>query len=100
MTDGSLKTLVTTDLPNNVDAGVTSVAISSDGRLVAAGCLDTVRNFSQLLADCVENTFLIEGTYLGRSYRCIVGEPAGTQRWRVQCGIHPRCAWVGERQFG
>lgn len=43
MADGSLsKTLAITDLPENVDAGVTSVAISSDGRLVAAGSLDTV----------------------------------------------------------
>ena len=45
MTDGSSKTLAITDLPDNVDAGVTSVAISSDGRLVAAGSLDTVRDF-------------------------------------------------------
>ena len=45
MTDGSSKTLVITDFPDNVDAGVTSVAISSDGRLVAAGSLDTVRHF-------------------------------------------------------
>ena len=44
MTDGSSKTLAITDLPDNVDAGVTSVAISSDGRLVAAGSLDTVRD--------------------------------------------------------
>ena len=28
--------------PDNVDAGVTSVCISPDGRLVAAGSLDTV----------------------------------------------------------
>jgi len=42
MTDGTSKTLAITDLPDNVDAGVTSVAISSDGRLVAAGSLDTV----------------------------------------------------------
>jgi hypothetical protein len=43
MMDGSLtRTLAITDLPDNVDAGVTSVAISSDGLLVAAGSLDTV----------------------------------------------------------
>lgn len=45
MAEGSSKTLAITDLPDNVDAGVTSVAISSDGRLVAAGSLDTVRHF-------------------------------------------------------
>ena len=45
MTDGSSKTLAITDCPDNVDAGVVGVAISSDGRLVAAGSLDTVRHF-------------------------------------------------------
>ena len=45
MTDGSSKTLAITDVPDNVEAGVASVAISSDGRLVAAGSLDTVRDF-------------------------------------------------------
>lgn len=41
--DGSLlKTLVITDVPENVDIGVTSVAISSDDRLVAVGSLDAV----------------------------------------------------------
>ena len=49
MTDGSSKTLAITDLPDNVDAGVTSVAISSDGRLVAAGSLDTVRDFQSFV---------------------------------------------------
>ena len=44
MTDGTSKTLTITDLLDNADAGVTSVAISSDGRLVAAGSLDTVRD--------------------------------------------------------
>ena len=43
MTDGSSKTLAIPDIPDDVDAGVTSVAISSDGRLLAAGSLDTVR---------------------------------------------------------
>lgn len=44
--DGSLsKTLAVTDLPENVDGGVTSVAISSDSRLVASGSLDAVRAF-------------------------------------------------------
>ena len=45
MTDGSSKFLAITDLPDDVEAGVTSVAISSDGRLVAAGSLDMVRHF-------------------------------------------------------
>ena len=49
MTDGSSKTLAITDLPDGVDVGVTSVAISSDGQLVAAGSFDTVRNFSNCL---------------------------------------------------
>lgn len=34
--------LVTINEPDNVDAGVTSVCISPDGRLVAAGSLDTI----------------------------------------------------------
>jgi len=51
MTDGSSKTLAITDLPDNVDAGVTSVAISSDGRLVAAGSLDTVRDSQLFVLD-------------------------------------------------
>ena len=41
MTDGSSKTLAITDSNN---AGVISVAISSDGRLVAAGSYDKVRD--------------------------------------------------------
>jgi len=41
MTDGSSKTLTITDSDN---AGVISVAISSDGRLVAAGSYDKVRD--------------------------------------------------------
>ena len=56
MTDGSSVTLAVTDTPDDVDAGVTSVAISSDGQLVAAGCLDTVRNFFQLIVTCITNT--------------------------------------------
>jgi hypothetical protein len=67
MTDGTSKTLAITDLPDNVDAGVTSVAISSDGRLVAAGSLDTVRHFSncQLVVLLIQS--LIGRTYLGHS---------------------------------
>lgn len=34
--------ILTINEPEQVDAGVTSVAISPDGRLVAAGSLDTV----------------------------------------------------------
>ena len=49
MTDKSSKVLVTTDSSNRVKAGVTSVAISSDGRLVAAGTIDTVRHPSIFL---------------------------------------------------
>ena len=44
MTDGTSKTLAIADLADNVDAGVISVTISSDGRLVAAASLDTVRD--------------------------------------------------------
>ena len=44
MTDGSSRTLAITDHPDDVDSGVTSVAISSDGRLVASGSTDTVRD--------------------------------------------------------
>ena len=51
MSDGSSKTLAITDMPDNVDAGVTSVAISSNGWLVAAGSLDTVRHFLNYLLD-------------------------------------------------
>ena len=68
MTDGSSKTLAITDLPDNVDAGVTSVAISSDGRLVAAGSLDTVRHISICLLLVLLIQFLIGGTNLGRPY--------------------------------
>ena len=41
MNDYSSKVLTITE-PEHVDAGVTSVAISPDGRLVAAGSLDNV----------------------------------------------------------
>ena len=43
MTDGSSMVLKITDVPVNVDAGVTTVAISLDGQLVATGGYDTVR---------------------------------------------------------
>jgi len=68
MTDGSSKTLAITDLPDNVDAGVTSVAISSDGRLVAAGSLDTVRHLNWVVFVCILNTRPIGCTYLGRPH--------------------------------
>jgi glucose repression regulatory protein TUP1 len=43
MTDGSCKVLTINDADSlNNDAGVTSVAISPNGRLVAAGSLDTI----------------------------------------------------------
>ena len=42
MQDGTNKVLAINDQDSlNADAGVTSVAISPDGRLVAAGSLDT-----------------------------------------------------------
>jgi len=41
MADGSSKTLATT---GNISSGFTSVAISSNGRLVAAGGSDVVRD--------------------------------------------------------
>jgi hypothetical protein len=76
MTDGSSKTLAITDLPDNVDAGVTSVAISSDGRLVAAGSLDTVCDL-----------LLFVGMYSEYSpYRwCVFGMLAPVNCWRG-CG--------------
>ena len=43
VTDGSSMVLKITDVPDNVDAGVISVAISLDGQLVATGGYDTVR---------------------------------------------------------
>ena len=77
MTDGSSKTLAITDLPDNVDAGVTSVAISSDGRLVAAGSLDTVRGL------CI----IVVGVH--SEYACyrwyVFGMPALVNCWRG-CG--------------
>ena len=45
MADGSSMILPITDMPDNIDCGVTCVAISSDGWLVAAGSYDTVRDF-------------------------------------------------------
>lgn len=77
MTDGSSKTLAITDLPDNVDAGVTSVAISSDGRLVAAGSLDTVRDIFSLLVGCIMNT-VIDRWYVS-------GTPVPVNCWR-DCG--------------
>ena len=76
MTDGSSKTLAITDLPDNVDAGVTSVAISSDGRLVAAGSLDTVRHFLNVCWMYYEYTF-------HRLY--VSGTPVRVNYWRG-CG--------------
>ena len=46
MTDGSSKILATADLPDDDDTWVVSVAINSDGRLVATGSLDSVCHFS------------------------------------------------------
>ena len=57
MTNVSLKTLAITDMPDNVDGGVTSVAISSNGWLVAAGSLDTVRHFPNCLLDVLNALF-------------------------------------------
>ena len=42
MNDGTSKILTINDVESNGDAGVTSVAISPNGQLVAAGSLDTV----------------------------------------------------------
>lgn len=76
MTDGSSKTLAITDLPDSVDAGVTSVAISSDGRLVAAGSLDTVCGFQFSAGGYSEYT----------SYRlCVSGMLVPASCWRG-CG--------------
>ena len=44
ITEGSSKILAITDAPDGIDAAVMSVAISSDGQLVAAGCWDTVHD--------------------------------------------------------
>lgn len=41
-TGGSLTKLLAINEPDSIDAGVTSVAMSPDGRLVAAGSLDTI----------------------------------------------------------
>ena len=49
---------------------------------------------------CSEHTTHTGCAYLGCSYRRIVGEVARTQRQCVQCGVHPRRTWIGERQFG
>ena len=65
MTDGSSMTLAITV---SVDAEVKSVAISSDGRLVAAGSRDAVRDYNRLLG-CIPNTAPIGDTYLGCSHR-------------------------------
>jgi len=69
MTDGSSKTLAITDLPDNVDATVMSmsVAISSDGRLVAAGSFDAVRHLNWMLV-WILNARPIGYTYLGCPY--------------------------------
>jgi len=67
MTDGSSKTLAIIDLPDNVDARVTSVAISSDGRLAAAGSIDAVRHLNRVLV-CILNARPIGCTYLGCPY--------------------------------
>ena len=68
MTDGSSKTLAITDCPDNVDAGVASVAISSNGWLVAAGSHDTVRHFPSCSLDVLNALFFVGCTYLGHSY--------------------------------
>jgi len=67
MIDGSSKTLAITDVPDDVDAGVTSVAISTDGRLVAAGSFDAVRHLNWMLV-CILNARPIDCTYLGCPY--------------------------------
>jgi len=67
MIDGSLKTLAITELPDDVSAAFLSVAISSDGRLVAAGCYDAVCHLNWVLV-CILNTRPIDCTYLGRPY--------------------------------
>jgi len=77
VTDGSSKILAITD---SVDDGVASVAISSDGRLVAAGSYDGVRDLSSFV-----------GVYSERnSYRRYVsGMLAPVNCWRrcVDTGI-------------
>jgi len=82
MMDGSSKILAITD---SVGEGVTSVAISSDGRLVAAGSRDGVRDLSSFV-----------GVYSERnSYRWYVpGTLAPVNCWRC-CGDTevPFSAW-------
>jgi len=83
--DGSSKTLVNTGRDR---AGVRSVAISSDGRLVAAGGFDNVRDLQSFGGIYPEHT-PIGGRYLGRSYRWIVGDAAGTQNRGAGCDVYP-----------
>lgn len=87
MVDGSLlKTLVITDVPENVDIGVTSVAISSDDRLVAVGSLDAV---SFVLVFFLTRPHLLLGRQdLGYSYWRIIGDITRTQRQRLQRCFH------------
>ena len=83
MTDKSSKVLVTADSSNGVKAGVTSVAISSDGRLVAAGTIDTARHSSIFLP-------MSYGCASHRQY--MFGTPVPVKYWkgcgdtRVPCG--------------
>ena len=67
MADGSSKILAITDFPDGVDAGVASVAISSNGWLVAAGSYDTVRHFLDYLLDVMNHLFrslYVSGTFV------------------------------------
>ena len=74
ITEGSSKILAIADVPDNADARVWSVAISSDGRLVAAGCSDAVCDFWLFVGVyseythcrwCVSGTSILENCWRG-----------------------------------
>ena len=65
MTDGSSKIL---GIADSVGDKATSAAISSDGRLVAAGSYEGVRDLSSFVG-CIPNATPIGGMHLGRSHR-------------------------------
>ena len=63
MMDGSSNVLEITD---SISDGVTSVAISSDGRLVAAGSYDGVRDLSpfvEVYSECNSYRWYVSGTF-------------------------------------
>ena len=79
MADGSSKTLAST---NGDNTGVKSVAISSDGRLVAAGSFGGVRDlhsFAGMYSEYSPCRWYISGT------------PAPVNRWRSYGDTEPGC---------